>query len=53
MPNNNDEDIIKMNTDINLTDSNGNPIIVETQPPEYIISTFTRKGVSKDDDQSS
>ena len=35
-----DDDIIKMNTDIELTDSNGNPITVTTQQPEYITETF-------------
>lgn len=33
-------DIIKMNTDINLTDCNGNPIQIETPRPEYITETF-------------
>ena len=35
-----DEDIIKMNTDINLTDNSGEPIQVNTPRPEYIIETF-------------
>ncbi len=38
-----DEDIIKMNTNINLTDSNGNPISVTTPQPEYITETFNFK----------
>lgn len=38
-----DEDIIKMNTDINLTDINGNPIQVTTPQPEYITETFNFK----------
>lgn len=38
-----DEDIIKMNTDINLTDSNGKPISVTTPQPEYITETFNFK----------
>lgn len=38
-----DEDIIKMNTGINLTDSNGNPISVTTPQPEYITETFNFK----------
>lgn len=35
-----DEDVIKMNTNINLTDSKGNPISVTTPQPEYITETF-------------
>lgn len=31
-----DEDIIKMHTDIVLTDINGKEIKVEVQPPEYM-----------------
>lgn len=38
-----DDDIIKMNTDINLTDINGNPIQVTTPQPEYITETFNFK----------
>lgn len=38
-----DEEIIKMNTDIKLTDANGNPISVTTPPPEYITETFNFK----------
>lgn len=33
-------DIIKMNTNINITDSNGNPIQIDTPRPEYITETF-------------
>ncbi|MCM1416377.1 MAG: hypothetical protein NC430_10695 [bacterium] len=39
------EDIIKMNTDINITDSNGNPIQVNTQSPEFLTETFAWDGV--------
>lgn len=38
-----DEDIIKMNTDITLTDTNGNQISVTTPRPEYITETFNFK----------
>lgn len=33
-------DIIKMNTNTTLTDSNGNPIQVNVPQPEYITETF-------------
>ncbi len=38
-----DDDIIKMDTDIILTDSNGNTIPVNVQSPEYITETFSFK----------
>ena len=36
-----DNDIIKINTDIKLTDSNGNSIPVVTPQPEYMVETFS------------
>lgn len=33
-------DIIKMNTDITMTDSNGQPIQIKVPQPEYITETF-------------
>lgn len=42
-----DSDIIKMNTDIKLTDSNGDPISVTTPQPEYLVETFTFDGITR------
>jgi len=33
-------DIIKMNTNTNMTDSNGQPIQIKVPQPEYITETF-------------
>ena len=41
-----DDDIIKMNTDINLINNNGEPIPVSTPQPEYITETFNFKPTS-------
>lgn len=38
MPN---DDVIKMTTDIKITDSTGNTIPVKTQSPEYLMEMFT------------
>lgn len=38
-----DKDIIKMDTDIHLTDKNGEPIQVTTPQPEYIAEAFNFK----------
>lgn len=37
---NENDDIIKMNTNTTLTDSNGNHIQVNVPQPEYITETF-------------
>lgn len=54
-----DDDIIKMDTDIHITDSNGNPITVSTIQPEYVTETFNLKPktnltniITKKDDES-
>ena len=39
-----DNDNIKINTNIILKDSNGNPITVNTPQPEYLVETFNFKG---------
>ena len=36
-----DNDIIKINTNITLKDSNGNTIPVTTPQPEILVETFT------------
>ena len=36
-----DNDIIKMNTNIKLTDGNGNPIPVVTPQPQILVETFS------------
>lgn len=41
-----DDDIIKMNTDINLTNNNGESISVSTPQPEYITEAFNFKPTS-------
>ena len=46
------DDVIKMNTDINLTDSNGNPISVNTQTPELLVETFAWDGVERNNNSS-
>lgn len=38
-----DKDTIKMDTDIHLTDNNGEPIQVTTPQPEYIAEAFNFK----------
>jgi len=38
-----ENDAIKMNTDIQLTDSKGVPINVVTPKPEYLVETFSLK----------
>lgn len=40
------DDIVKLNTDIQLTDKSGNPIEVNTPDPEVIIEMFTRASAS-------
>lgn len=37
------DDVIKMNVTTQLTDSNGQPIQVNTQQPEYLVETFSFK----------
>lgn len=41
-----DNDTIKMTTNINLTDSNGNNIKVTTPKPEVVLETFSFDGKS-------
>lgn len=38
-----ENDVIKMNTDTQLTDKQGNPINIKTPPPEYLVETFSLK----------
>lgn len=42
-----DEDQIKWKTEIELTDSDGNPIRVETPKPEVRIENFSGKKIDK------
>ena len=35
------DDEIKMNITTQLTDSNGQPIQIQTQQPEYLVETFS------------
>lgn len=49
MPN---DDVIKMTTDINITDTNGNTIPVNTQSPEYMIETFAFDGIERNSNSS-
>ena len=41
------DDEIKMNTTTQLTDVNGNPIQVQTQPPEYLTESFAWDGIER------
>ena len=42
-----DNDVIKMTTNINVTDSNGNPIPVVTPRPEVLLETFSFNGETR------
>lgn len=46
-----DNDTIKMNTNIKLTDSNGNPISVTTPQPEYLVETFSFNGLTRNNSE--
>lgn len=43
-------DEIKIKTDVKLTDSNGQPVNVKTQSPEYLVETFSLEN-DKDDNK--
>lgn len=49
MPN---DDVIKMTTDINITDLNGNAIPVNVQSPEYMVETFAFDGIEHNNNSS-
>ncbi len=46
------DDVVKMNTDIQLMDVNGSPIIVNTQQPECLTEMFSWDGITRDGNQS-
>ena len=47
------DDEIKMNITTQLTDSNGQPLPVQTQQPEYLVETFSWDGINRGKSTSS